>query len=101
MTPTRLPVFMAFVAVCLLGAPLRAGGTAIANSAVEFKNLAITPATGLFSLDGPWFLQAFAEADNSLGQRVEQTSPNLPPDFLATSPATIGASADETGGMER
>jgi hypothetical protein len=96
MTSKRLPVLKVFVAVCLLGASLQAGATAIANSALDFRNLAITPAAGTFALDGPWFLQAFAHADNSLGESADQLSPNLPPDFLATSPATVSASAAVT-----
>src|SRR5687767_10100581 len=96
MTSQRLPILVVVTAVCLLGAPPQADATAIANSTLDFKNLAITPAAGTFTLDGPWFLQAFAEADNSLGERVEQTTPNLPPDFLAISPATVRALAKVT-----
>jgi len=93
MTSTRSTALMVLAAACLLGVPLHASATAIAISTLDFKNLAITPATGAFSLNGPWSLQAFAHSDNSLGQSADQLSPDLFPDFLATSPATISAAA--------
>ena len=82
--------------MCLLCVPLQADTTAMGSSTVGFQSLVITPAAGAFSFDGPWFLQGFAHADNSLGESADQLSPNIPPDFLATSPATISAAAAVT-----
>ncbi|HKA45044.1 MAG TPA: hypothetical protein VKF40_23880 [Burkholderiales bacterium] len=78
------------VAMCLAGVPFQAEATAIAHGDLDFKNLAITTGTGTtFSLDGPWTLEAFAHADNSLGQVDDQFNTDI-------SPSTIGASAAVT-----
>src|SRR5437016_1356577 len=93
MTSKRLPVLIVFVVAWLLGAPLQAGATAIASSSINFENLAITPAAGAFSLDGPWFLEAFAHADNSLGEIDEHLTPGSSPGTVSESAAVTWASA--------
>jgi hypothetical protein len=95
MTAKRWPILV-FVAACLLGAPKPAGAMAIANSSIDFKNLAITPALGTFSLDGAWFLEAFADANNSLGQVDNGFSASVSPDSISASAAVTWASAKGT-----
>lgn len=94
MTSTRLPGVLVFVTACLLGAPLQAGATAIASSTLVFNNLAIMPATGTISLDGVWVLEAFAHADNSLGDIDEQFTPGSSPGVVSASAAVTWASAN-------
>ena len=94
MTSARLPGLIVFVAACLLGAPLQVGATAIASSTLDFNHLAITPAAGTFSLDGVWSLEAFAHADNSLGEIDEQFTPGNSPGMVSASAAVTWASAN-------
>ena len=96
MMSKRFPVIAVFIAACLLGAPLKTSAMAIANSSLDFKNLSITPAAGVISLDGPWFLQAFAHADNSLGQIDENFTPGSSPGTVSASAAVTWASATGT-----
>ena len=96
MMSKRFPVIAIFVAACLLGAPLHASATAIANSTLNFKNLSITPKAGGISLDGPWFLETFAHADNSLGQIDEHFMPGNSPGTVSASAAVTWASATGT-----
>jgi hypothetical protein len=76
-----------------LYAPLHAGATAIALGELEFKNLAITPAAGTFSLGGPWSLEAFTHADNSLGEIANTFTSSISPDSIGASAAVTWASA--------
>lgn len=92
----RFPVITVFIAACLLGAPLQTSAMAIANSTLDFKNLSITPVVGAISLDGPWFLETFAHADNSLGQIDEHFTPGNSPGTVSASAAVIWASATGT-----
>lgn len=92
----RFPVIAVFVAACLLGAPLQASAMAIANSTLDFKNLSITPVAGGISLDGPWFLETFAHADNSLGQIDEHFTPGNSPGTVSASAVVTWASATGT-----
>jgi hypothetical protein len=92
----RLPVIAVFVVICLLGAPLQASAMAIANSTLDFKNLSITPTVGAILLDGSWFLETFAHADNSLGQIDENFTPGSFPDPVSASAAVTWASATGT-----
>jgi hypothetical protein len=96
MMSKRFPVITVFIAACLLGAPLQASATAIANSTLDFKNLSITPTVGSISLDGPWFLETFAHADNSLGQIDEHFTPESSPGTVSASAAVAWASATGT-----
>ena len=92
MTAKRWPILV-IAAACLLGAPKPAAATAIANSSIDFKNLAITPAAGGFSFDGPWFLEAFAEADNSLVDPSADFAFSMSPDTIGAAAAVTWASA--------
>ncbi|CAH1086144.1 hypothetical protein [Candidatus Nitrotoga sp. 1052] len=92
----RLPVIAVLVVTCLLGAPLQASAMAIANSTLDFKNLSVTPASGEILLDGSWFLETFAHADNSLGQIDEHFTPGSSPDTVSASAAVTWASATGT-----
>ncbi len=96
MMSKRLPVIAVFISACLLGAPLQASATAIANSKLDYKNLSITPTAGEISLDGPWFLETFAHADNSLGQIDENFTPGSSPGTVSASAAVTWASATGT-----
>lgn len=72
--------------------PRWANATAIADSTLDFSNLMVVPATGSLTLDGPWLLQAFASANNSLGESDAQF------DFTF-SPGTVNESANVTWAM--
>ncbi|BBJ24475.1 hypothetical protein [Candidatus Nitrotoga sp. AM1P] len=96
MMSKRFPVIVVFVATCLLGAPLQTSATAIANSMLEFKNLSITPTAGGISLDGSWFFETFAHADNSLSQIDENFTPGSSPGTVSASGAVTWASATGT-----
>jgi hypothetical protein len=63
-----------------LYAPHTVDATAIATSSIAFNNLEVSPASGTlvfiqdFDVDGepdPWTLQAFAQAQNSLGESAQ------------------------------
>ena len=69
--------------------PREAAALAVADSRIGFGNLAITPSAGTFSLVEPWSIEAFAHADNSLGQSDSQFTP-------AVSPGAATAVASET-----
>ncbi|MDQ2694653.1 MAG: PEP-CTERM sorting domain-containing protein [Pseudomonadota bacterium] len=69
-----------------------AAATAIANSSIAFGNLAITPASGFVQLPEPWTLQAFAQANNSLGENDSDFDPVF-------SPGAAGAAASVTWAM--
>jgi hypothetical protein len=69
--------------------PSVAAATAIANSMLNFRNLSIVPAVGAVTLADVWLLQAFAAANNSLGESDAQFN-------FALSPGTTSASAAVT-----
>lgn len=96
MMSKRFPVITVFIAACLLCAPLQTSATAIANSTLDFKNLSITPTAGGISLDGSWFLETFAHADNSLGQIDENFTPGSSPGSVSASAVVTWASATGT-----
>ncbi len=50
--------------------------TAMANSEIFFSNFQIVPAAGFFVFLGPSIVEAFAEAQNSLGQRDQEFNPS-------------------------
>lgn len=95
MTAKRWPILV-LVAACLLGAPKPAGAMAIANSTIDFKNLAIAPTLGTFSLGGLWTLEAFAHADNSLGETDDDFAFSLSPDTIGATAVVTWASATGT-----
>jgi hypothetical protein len=72
-------------------APSHALATAIANSGIVFSNLQITPASGTVSFLDPWQLEAFAEAQNSLGQFDQEFNSGTVP--VSASATVLWASA--------
>jgi hypothetical protein len=52
----------------LLGIPEAADASSIASSTISFSNPQITSAGGMVVLQGPWTSQAYANAQNSLGE---------------------------------
>jgi hypothetical protein len=84
----RILTLLLLMALCL-SVPRPVAATAIANSTISFSNLTIVPATGLLTLDGVWLLDAFASANNSLGESDAQFN-------LAFSPDTTSATASVT-----
>jgi hypothetical protein len=71
-----------FLVFALTGIPQSVWATAIANSALAFSSLQITPGSGTLQLNNPWALIAFSEARNSLGE--------LDQDFaLGSSPGSV------------
>jgi hypothetical protein len=88
MVSKRVPTLLLLAGLCLF-LPRLVAATAIANSTLNFSNLAIVPAAGLLTLDDVWLLQAFASANNSLGGNDAQFN-------FAFSPGTTSASAAVT-----
>jgi hypothetical protein len=62
--------------------------TAIATGSIQVTNFTVTPASGTVVFGGPWTAQAFAQAQNSLGENVAQfnssTSGTATADALVT-----------------
>lgn len=83
----RFPVAVTFLIFALTGIPQSAWATAIANSALAFSNLQISPVSG--TLLFPWELSTFSEARNSLGE--------LDQDFAAdSSPSAVSVDSTVT-----
>src|SRR5262245_34691898 len=93
MVSKRLSALSVLLAVWLVGFPLLANATAIAHGDLAFSNLAITPAAGSVTLDGPWLFEAFAQANNSLGQINDQFNSGSSPGAVSSSVAVTWASA--------
>jgi len=93
MVSKRLSALSVLLAVWLMGFPLLANATAIAHGDLAFSNLAITPAAGSVTLDGPWLFEAFAQANNSLGQINDQFNSGSSPGAVSASAAVTWASA--------
>src|SRR5437016_2003652 len=91
----RFLTLLLLATLCLaLPRPLFA--TAIAFSNLSFSNLTIAPATGSTTLDDLWFLQAFASANNSLGESDAQFNFGFSPDAISASATVTWATASGT-----
>jgi len=60
-----------------LSSPCNAVATAIANSQISFSNLQIIPTSGTVVLLDSWEADAFAQAQNSLGQLANQFNTSI------------------------
>jgi hypothetical protein len=78
-------IFAAAGAICAQPA----AATAFAASNIDLLSLSMVPSVGTISLNGPWSLQAFASANNSLGENAAQFG-------FASSPGSAGAAASVT-----
>jgi hypothetical protein len=59
-----------FAALSALAFPPQSSASALADSNIGFSNLQITPASGTLQLLGNWAVDAFAQAQNSLGEQL-------------------------------
>jgi hypothetical protein len=89
------------VSVCLLFAsiffciPGVVYADSIATSNISFSNLQITASAGTIQFLGPWNTEAFAQAQNSLGELDSQSSSNTGTGSTATATVTFaGATGD-------
>lgn len=89
---SRQLAFLLFAALGLL-TPRCVYATAIANSTISFSNLQITPATGTIIFLDDWTAEAFAQAQNSLGQLVSQFNSSTGGAAAANATVTFATSA--------
>ena len=68
--------------------------TAIANSAISFSNLQIAPSTGTILFLDDWSAEAFAQAQNSLGELNNQFDSSIGGAAAANATVTFATSAD-------
>ena len=89
---SRQLALLLFAALGLL-TPRWVYATAIANSTIAFSNLQITPSTGTIIFLYDWTAEAFAQAQNSLGQLAQQFDSSFGGAAAANATVTFATSA--------